>query len=685
MSEQITFPVSGMTCAACQSFVERTLAQHAGVQKASVSLMLHSATVAFDPQAVQPEALVEAVRETGYGAELPKPGPVEMDDAGDATLKWKAIGSVAVGVVAMAWMPFMTVLPFATFAVMAWAGRHFYVKAWSALRHRTADMNTLIALGTGAAFLFSLWSPEKYYESVVFIIGFVLLGNAMEERAKRQTTAALRGLLDLRPKTARVVLGDEQSDVPVEQLRAGFEILVRPGERVAADGEVVSGATSVDESMVTGESMPVEKGVGARVIGGTLNKSGAVRVRVSGSAEESMLAQIVRLLRDAQASRAPIQALADRVSAVFVPVVVLLALAAFAGWAAFGVEHAVRCAVAVLVIACPCAMGLAIPTAVMVATGRGARSGVLIAGGEALQMLEKVDTVVLDKTGTITEGKPSVTSVTAWKDRPVVRYAAALEKLSEHPLAEAVVRRAKEMGELPAAVSGFQSVAGMGVRGTVEGHAVLVGNAAFIPAAAGVAVNGKTPLFVSVDGELAGMIEVADAIKPESLVAIREMRAAGLRVVMASGDGESSARAVAAAAGIDDVFAGVLPAGKIELVKRLQGEGRVVAMVGDGVNDAPALAQAQVGIAMGSGADVAIHASDVTLMRSDLRGVMEAVRLSRDAMRIMKQNLFWALVYNLVGIPVAAAGLLNPVLASAAMALSSVSVVSNSLRLRRGR
>jgi Cu+-exporting ATPase len=607
--------------------------------------------------------------------------------------------------------------------IIVWAGRQFYIRAWSALLHKTADMNTLVALGTGTAFLYSAAStiaphffishgiaPDVYFEAGLLIIGLVLVGNTLESRAKGRTALALRKLVQLQPKTARVLREGVEHDLPLEAIQHGDIILVRPGERVPTDGEVVSGSSSVDESMLTGESLPVEKTAHDRVIGGTLNQRGSLQYRATMLGTESTLEQIVRLLRDAQGSRAPIQNLADRISAIFVPSVLCVAIVTFAAWQFFapgaGVMQAFAAAVTVLVIACPCAMGLAVPTAVMVATGRGAAFGLLIKGGEALQRLEKVDTVVLDKTGTITEGRPTVTSVQlnpsgSFADDEVIRLAASLERASEHPLGEAIVRYAAERDLSVPQPEGFEATTGQGVSGIVEGHAILIGNPAFIgrysisvapleSAGEHAADQGRTPLWVAIDGELSGVIVVADTIKPTSITAIRHLHSEGIHVVMLTGDNQKTAQAIAREVGVDDVIAGVLPQGKVDAIRRLQAERRVVAMVGDGVNDAPALAQADVGITMASGSDVAMEAGDVTLMRNDLTGVAAAIALSRGTMRVMRQNLFWALAYNVVGIPIAAGILypvcgllLSPVLASAAMAFSSFSVVTNSLRLSR--
>ena len=749
----IRIPVSGMTCAACQARVQRTLQREPGVVEAGVNLMMHDATVRYFPEATSPGRLVEAIRSTGYGAELP---PAEEPSAFDeqrtrdeaqeaefAELRRKAIVSGSIGVVAMiAPMALMHVVPtralnlvllVLTVAVMGWAGRHFYTRAWSAFRHHSADMNTLIAVGTGAAFVYSLVAtlapaffvrhgvaPEVYYEAVIIIIALILTGNAFEARAKTATSAALRALAGLQPPNARVVRGEgaaaREVDVAVADVRRGDVIVVRPGERVPTDGDVVSGESAVDESMLTGESAPVPKRAGARVIGGTINRTGALRYRATTLGADSVLAQIVRLMRDAQGSRAPIQNLADRISGVFVPVVVSIAIATFVVWFVAGdlagatapAVHAFAAAVAVLIIACPCAMGLAVPTAVMVATGRGAEAGVLIKGGEALQRAGAIDTVVLDKTGTVTEGRPTVTDVVVasgapYADDALLALAAGLEGSSEHPLADAIVRHARDRGLTIATAERFQSVTGRGAMARVDGHDVLAGNETLLAehaidaaplrdAAARLSEDAKTPVYVAIDGTLAGLLAVADPIKPTSREAIAALRRRGIDVVMLTGDTVRTADAVAREAGIARVVAGVLPEGKVDEIRRLQESGRVVAMVGDGVNDSAAIARADVGIAIGTGTDIAAEAADVVLMRGDLRSVTQAIALSRRTMRTMKQNLFWAFVYNVVGIPIAAGVLypafgllLSPVIASAAMAFSSVSVVTNSLRLRRAR
>jgi Cu+-exporting ATPase len=609
-----------------------------------------------------------------------------------------------------------------TLVVMTWAGRHFYTRAWAAFRHHSADMNTLVAVGTGAAFLFSLlatvapniflsrgMAPELYYEAVIMIIALILTGNALESRAKRQTSAALRKLMTLQPKTARIIRDGLEREVAVEDVRTGDTVLVRPGERIPVDGTLLAGTSAVDESMLTGESLPVDKQPGDRLIGGTMNTTGAFQYHATTLGADSVLSRIVQLMREAQGSHAPIQKLADRVSGIFVPVVLSLAIATFMVWFVMAdtapAIRALVAAVSVLIIACPCAMGLAVPTAVMVATGKGAELGVLIKGGEALQRASQVTTIVMDKTGTLTEGQPAVTEIftapgTTYTQRDILRLVASLEKSSEHPLGQAIVRHAKSRSETLYPVHSFQAMTGRGAVGVVDGRRVAVGNHALMSElqietstiqqdVERFAVEGKTPVYAAIDGTVAALVAIADPLKPASRRVVDRLHRLGYHVTMLTGDHQRTAEAVAKMAGITRVVAGVLPEGKVAEITRLQAKGEVVAMVGDGMNDAPALAQADIGIAMGAGSDIAIEASDVTLMRNDLRAVGSAIQLSRQTMKTMKQNLFWAFIYNVVGIPVAAGILyplwgimLSPILASAAMALSSVSVVTNSLRLR---
>jgi Cu+-exporting ATPase len=768
-TDSATIPVTGMTCAACSARVQRTLERTSGVHGAHVNLMTGTATVDYDPRAVSPDLLVHAIRETGYGAELPSltqsaEESVKSQDesraAEIAELRRKFAVSLVAALLAMLFsmvladrmrgsggdplmrvmMPLTTAIRRAapwvdqvpsagwrylllglTLPVVLWAGRHFYTRAWAAFRHGTADMNTLIAVGTGAAFVFSLaatlagdWllahgiEPQVYYETVIWIIALILLGHLLEARAKGRASTAIRRLMGLRPATARVIRGNTEEEIPLDRLRMGDEVAVRPGETIAADGVVVAGTSYVDESMLTGEPEPVPKNPGNTVIGATINRNGAFRLRVSHVGGDSVLSRIIRLVQQAQGSKAPIQRLADRIAAVFVPVVILLAIGTFAVWSLAGPEprylHALVAAITVLIIACPCAMGLAVPTAVMTATGRGAELGVLIKGGEALERAGDIDVVVLDKTGTLTEGCPAVRSVHLVEgvidERRLLQLAASVEQQSEHPLGEAMLLEAEHRSIPLQPVTDFETSTGGGVLALVGGIRVAAGNAALMrelgvdPSplrddAEQLSREGQTAVYVSVDGQVAGLIGVADPIKPTSREAVSRLKRLGLDVVMLTGDDSRTASSVARAVGVERVIAEVAPERKLEEIRRLQSEGRVVAMVGDGLNDGPALAQADVGIAMGSGTDVAMEAGAITLMRSDLLGVVDAVGLSRRTLQIIRQNLFWAFVYNIIGIPIAAGILypafgllLSPALAAAAMAASSVSVVTNSLRLR---
>jgi Cu+-exporting ATPase len=748
-----------MTCAACQSFVQRTLEEQPGVRNATVNLLMHNATVTFDPAAVSPRDLVEVVNTTGYEAELPaveRSAALEQA-AGDAreqaeyrTLKLRAAFSFAAALVSMAAsMPLMShgsldpllhriamrldapvraALPWLyevpppalrwfllllSTAVMAWAGRRFFVKAWAALRHRTADMNTLIALGTGAAFLYSAavtvapqWfasrgvAAEVYFEAVVFILALVLTGNAIEARARRKMSAALKSLASLQPPSARIDRGGAELEIPLEQLQLGDIVVVRPGERIPADGVIAGGESSVDESMLTGEPLPVEKSPGDFVAGGTLNAQGRLRIRVTALGAESVLERILRLLRNAQAGKASLQRLADRVSAIFVPTVFALSLITLGAWLGLSSEPALRgftAAVAVLIIACPCAMGLAVPAAVLVATGRAARMGVLFKDGGAIERLAGVDTIVFDKTGTLTSGKPIVAGVEpapGFTATSLLTLLGALESASEHPLAAAVVveARARQL-DLPP-VEKFQALPGAGAEGFVQGRRILAGKRELlesrgiaVPAAAQAAA-GRTVIYAAAGGSFAGSVALADAPRSEARAVVAALRRRGLRVLMLTGDNEATARAIANRIGIDEVVADVLPEGKLQAIRQLQAAGLKVAMVGDGINDAPALAAAHAGIAMLSGAGIAAHASDAALVREDLWGVVRARDLARATVSTMRQNLVWALIYNVIGIPIAAGILypafgilLSPVLAAAAMAFSSVSVIGNSLRL----
>ncbi|HSD53999.1 MAG TPA: heavy metal translocating P-type ATPase [Burkholderiales bacterium] len=742
---QVDIPIVGMSCASCVSHIEAALAHTPGVASASVNLLGGAARITYRPELTSLEALREAIRSAGYevGAVAPAGVRAAAQDA-EAEREYRtllrkfwfaAIVSVPVMLLSYPdlvpglrdWMPMgsaerrlvWAALGALALPVMLWSGSQFFTGMWAALRHRSANMHTLIAIGISAAYLYSVAAiafpglfpeaslAEVFWDVTTVVVALVVLGLALEIKAKGKTSEAIKKLIGLQAKTARVLREGREVDLPVEEVVVGDAVLVRPGEKIPVDGEVLEGASAVDESMITGESIPVEKHAGDEVIGATLNKTGSFRLRATKVGKDTALANIIRMVQDAQGSKAPIQRVVDAVAGYFVPAVMILAVLAFIAWYDLGPEprivYATIVLVTTLIIACPCALGLATPTSLTVGIGKGAEHGILIRSGDALQSAKKLDAIILDKTGTITRGEPALTDVvpaTGFAPDDVLKFAASLERGSEHPLGEAIVRGAEAKGLALARAGDFAAIPGHGVSGRVDGRAVLLGNAklmadrgvqagAFADEWERLANGGKTPMFVALDGKAAGVVAVADTVKPDSKAAIAALKRLGIEVVMLTGDNARTAQAIAREVGVDRVLAEVLPEAKAHEVQKLRLESKVVGMVGDGINDAPALAQADVGFAIGTGTDVAIEAADITLIKGSLTGVVTAIEISRATMRNVYQNLFGAFVYNTAGIPVAMGLLypffgllLSPLIAAAAMAFSSVTVVSNANRLR---